>query len=116
MQGKEEIQASSGNQRKRGCFCLKLVTPSLPKWVSREPKPLDTAVWPTCAHVMTFWETLIPGNPASQPLPWPGPAYRLAGGRLAKGENPVSLCGDGRVILGSRLQGPGWRGAGANLD
>lgn len=76
-------------------FCLKLVTPSLPKWVSREPRPLDPAVWPTCAHVMTFWETLVPGNTASQLLPWPGPAYRLAGGRLARERAQLASVGMG---------------------
>lgn len=117
MQGKEEIQASSWNLEKERLLWFKVGHPKSPKVGSREPRPLDTAVWPTSCSCDDILGDPCPWNPASltaSALAWP--SIQAGRKKAGQGANPVSLCEDVRVILGSRLQGPGWHGAGANLD
>lgn len=107
-----------GNQRKRGFGC-KLVTPSLPKWGTREPRHLDTVPFPPpclCNGIKGdpyTLEILLPHSPARDPGPRPSFHPELAGQRVAQGQQgPISLRGDMSVIPGEQAAGPwvtwGW--------
>lgn len=127
-QGQEDFQASVREIREREAAFVSSRSPQASQsGCLGSPGSWTQHSVPFLAHVMTFWETLILSKSCfHSPARGPGPRRSLCSGptqqigckvKAGQGtENPLSLCGDLQVILGSRLQGPGWPGAGATLD